>query len=305
MNHPAITTEGISKYYGDMPALREVSLQVQSQQIYGFLGPNGAGKTTLIKILVGLIRPSAGSITFFGKSYAAGPRVRRRLGALVESPAFLGYLSGRRHLQILARLYTRDTRAEVERVLDLVQLSEWADYAVRGYSLGMRQRLGIAQALLFQPELLVLDEPTNGLDPQGIADVRGLLLRLNRETGITLFISSHMLAELEQICTHVGLIHRGKLLVSDAVGQLSGDGETVRLRVADAAQSRIWLNERGIAADMTTNGQLQFAAPDTATSDLIAHLAARGARIYEVVRRKPSLEDIFLKHMEAQGRSRP
>ncbi|MCA1832501.1 MAG: ATP-binding cassette domain-containing protein, partial [Actinobacteria bacterium] len=216
----AIRTRGLSKVYGRTPAVDGLDLEVEEGLLYGFLGPNGAGKTTMIRMALGLIRPSGGEVEVLGKRIH-GDTVQARhealqgIGALVEEPAFIKYLPGRKNLEYHARLAgpPEDRRARLERideVLETVDLTEAAGKKVKNYSQGMRQRLGIAQALLGAPRLLVLDEPTNGLDPQGMREVRQLLRRLADE-GVTVFVSSHLLFEVEAMCDRVGVLARGRL----------------------------------------------------------------------------------------------
>ena len=194
-------------------ALRDLSLTVRPGELYGFLGPNGAGKTTAIRCILGLLAPSAGQVSIFGEH---DPVQRlRHVGAMVETPAFHEFLSGRENLS-LSSAYAGIVEPAFDRVLDHVGLRDRADDRVSDYSLGMRQRLGLARALLGSPRLLILDEPTNGMDPRGIKDVRDLLLRLSEEHQTTVFISSHLLSEVQQLCTRVGILDRG-VLVSESV----------------------------------------------------------------------------------------
>ena len=220
MASDALVTIGLSRAFGSRIALRDLSLSVRSGEIYGFLGPNGAGKTTAIRCILGLISPSAGRVSLFGE----GDPIRRlqHVGSMVETPAFHDFLTGRENL-VLSAAYAGLNDDDLDERLEQVGLADRSDDRVADYSLGMRQRLGLARALIGQPRLLVLDEPTNGMDPRGIKDVRDLLLGLAEQHGTTIFISSHLLAEVEQLCSRVGILFRGEL-VSESV--VDGDLES-------------------------------------------------------------------------------
>ena len=214
MASDALVTIGLSRSFGARVALRDLSLAVRSGEIYGFLGPNGAGKTTAIRCILGLISPSAGRVSLFGEE----DPIRRlhNVGAMVETPAFHDFLTGRENLDLSAS-YAGLDEGGLDECLQQVGLADRADDRVADYSLGMRQRLGLARALIGQPRLLILDEPTNGMDPRGIKDVRELLSGLAERYGTTIFISSHLLAEVEQMCTRVGILYRGELVSESAV----------------------------------------------------------------------------------------
>ena len=209
----ALVTIGLSREFGRRVALRDLSLKIRPGELYGFLGPNGAGKTTAIRCILGLLSPSAGQVSIFGEH---DPVQRlRNVGAMVETPAFHEFLSGRENLSLSAA-YAGMGELDFDSVLDNVGLRDRADDRVSDYSLGMRQRLGLARALLGAPRLLILDEPTNGMDPRGIKEVRDLLLGLSEHHQTTVFISSHLLSEVQQLCTRVGILDRG-VLVSESV----------------------------------------------------------------------------------------
>jgi ABC-2 type transport system ATP-binding protein len=228
----ALATRGLQKSYGSQVALAGLDLSVPSGVVYGFLGPNGAGKTTTMRLLTGLIHPDSGSIEVLGRPF--GRRDRHRLfevGALIESPSFYPYLSGRENLRALAATGASTSRSRIEELLELVGLRDRARDRVQAYSLGMKQRLGIAAALLNDPRLLLLDEPSNGLDPAGIVAMRETLRHL-ASTGKTVFVSSHVLGEVEQLADVIGIIANGRLVREGPIGQmLSGEGE-VRVRVS-------------------------------------------------------------------------
>ena len=236
----ALQTDGLTRRFGSRTAVDRVSLRVEEGDIYGFLGPNGAGKTTAIRCILGLIRRDAGEVRIFGEAHPV--RQRRGVGAVVETPAFHLGLSGRANL-LRAAAYAGAPAGDVERVLALTGLADRAGDRVRAYSLGMRQRLGIARALLGRPRLLVLDEPTNGLDPRGMHDVRRLLARLAAEEGLTVFVSSHLLAEVQQLCNRVGILHRGRLVALGTVAELrarrdAADLEEAFLRITEEQAAR-------------------------------------------------------------------
>ena len=217
-----IETWALQKWYGSIHAVNDLHLQVRAGNVYGILGPNGSGKSTLLRLLLGLVRPDAGTITLFGLPLATHrDRILRRVGALIEKPDFYEYLSAYHNLALLSRLSgLRLHRQQIMGSLEQAGLAARAYSKVKTFSQGMRQRLGIAQALLHDPELLILDEPTNGLDPQGVADVRALIVHLNQEQGKTVLLSSHLLHEIERVATHVLVLHQGHTVVAGAVHDL-------------------------------------------------------------------------------------
>ena len=225
----AIASAGLTKRFGKHVAVDGVDLEVPSGSVFGFLGPNGSGKTTTIRMLLGLIFPTAGTHTLLGRDFvASAAQVLPRIGSLVEGPAFHPYLSGRANLVRLdaadSTVSGRTSRARIDEALQRVGLTNAAEKRYRNYSLGMRQRLGIAAALLKPRDLLVLDEPTNGLDPQGTREVRNLIAQLGRD-GVTVFVSSHLLSEVEQVCSHVGVMSAGKLIWQGPVKEIDTCGE--------------------------------------------------------------------------------
>src|ERR671933_1244950 len=231
MSDAVLETERLTKRFGRRVAVDALSLAVRRGDIYGFLGQNGAGKSTTIRMALGLVRPTAGRVRLLGEDMAKRPqRALARTGAMVEAPAFYGNFTGRQNLSMLAALSGGADRRRIDKTLELVGLSARADDAVRAYSHGMRQRLGIAQSLLPDPEFVILDEPTDGLDPQGIRETRELIRSLRDEQRLTVMLSSHLLHEVEQLCDRVGIIDDGRLLYEGDVTELTGAGETVRLR---------------------------------------------------------------------------
>ena len=292
-----LETEHLTKRYGRRVAVERLSLRVERGDLYGFLGQNGAGKSTTIRMLLGLIKPTSGTFQLLG--CAAGRkslRARARIGAIIDAPAFYEQMSGRRNLSLLASLSGGASRARIAEVLELVGLCERADDPVRAYSQGMRQRLGIAQALLPAPELIILDEPTNGLDPQGMQDVRALLRRLRDEQGLTVLLSSHLLAEVERLCDRVGIIHEGRLLYQGGVSQLLAHSSTYRLCVDRPDEAcRLLADEPALVVRRNGADCLYLEAPIDAVPALNARLVAQGIRVFELAPCRQTLEDVFLK----------
>src|SRR5919201_5833221 len=295
MSTPTLATFALSKTYGDRPAVRNLSLEVERGEILGFLGPNGAGKTTTIRMALGLIRPSAGRVDILGQDVARyGARVLPRVGALVEAPALYLYMSGRDNLRAFAAVLGGVQPRRLDEVLELVDLSPRQHDRVITYSMGMKQRLGVATALLHDPELLILDEPANGLDPAGIVEMRDLLRRL-AAGGKTVFVSSHVLGEVQQICDRVAIIHRGRLVrvapVADLVG---GDGEfEVRVEDPVAALERIWATDWGSNARLE-DSTLVTPSPTGRGRYLVRFLAEGGCYPDRMAERAQTLEQTFL-----------
>jgi len=298
----ALSTRGLTKTYGGVPAVDALDLRVEAGVLYGFLGPNGAGKTTTIRMLLGLVRPTAGTVELLGEpmSPGAGVDALRRVGALVEEPAFYRYLSGRTNLEQFAAVAgpPADRRARlgrVDEVLDTVDLTEAAGKKVKAYSQGMRQRLGIARALLGAPDLLVLDEPTNGLDPQGIAEVRVLLRRL-AASGTTVFVSSHLLAEVEALCDTVGVLAHGRLVAEGSPSNLRPSGDRLRVVVDDVVRAGKVLAELdGVAFESLDSTTLQVrVAPPVTAAGINASLVSGGIAVSELAVEHERLEDVFL-----------
>jgi len=286
----AIRTRGLTKRYGGLTAVDGIDLDVADGDRYGFLGPNGSGKTTTVRMLLGLVHPTKGEVEVLGER-----RLKRTLahvGALVEAPAAYGHLPARTNLSLMdaaGRGGSRRTRKRrIEEALETVGLAAVGPRPVKAYSLGMRQRLGLAAALLRRPRLLVLDEPGNGLDPQGIREIRDLLLALNAQ-GTTLFVSSHLLAEVEAICTRVGVLDRGRLVVQDDLAALRAPTGRVLVRTPDPAAVVALLDGRVAARE---GDRLFIRAADPAA--LNAELVAAGVRVAELRTEMRSLEDVVL-----------
>jgi len=293
VSRPVITTTDLVKRYGSFTAVDRVSLDVREGDRYGFLGPNGSGKTTTVRMLLGLVLPTSGHVEVLGRPMpGARSEVLPQVGALIEGPASISHLSGRTNL----RLYDgagpggsrRTRRGRVEEALERVGLAGVDERPVKQYSLGMRQRLGLAAALLHAPRLLILDEPTNGLDPRGIAEVRELLVELNR-SGTTVFLSSHLLAEIEALCTRVGVVDRGRLVAEDELGHLVAPTGRYDVSTPDVRAAAELL---GSAAVAVGHARLLVAAPDPA--ELNRCLVEHGVRVSALAPERRTLEDVVL-----------
>ena len=304
---PALATHGLTKRYGEIAAVDSLDLTVDRGVLYGFLGPNGAGKTTTIRMLLGLILPTEGSMDVLGERLPGPPdgvgRALRRVGAIVEEPAFWKFLSGKRNLEYLARAAgpAPDRAARIARVddaLDLVGLGAAATKKVKEYSQGMRQRLGIAAALLGEPELLVLDEPTNGLDPQGMREVRALLRGL-ADGGTTVFVSSHLLAEVEAMCDRVGVLAHGRLVADAPPAELRATGDRLRIEVDDGKRaSSILAGIPGVSPEQD-GAELRVRLGDEATaSEINRILVSAGIAVSALVPERETLEDVFVSLVE-------
>lgn len=295
---PPVETRGLTKRYGDVLAVENLDLVVRRGEVYGFLGPNGAGKTTTLRMLLGLVRPTAGTARVLGAE-PGSPQCLKGLGALVESPAFYPYLSGRDNLRVMAR-YSGVGRERVEEALRTVGLAERAKDKFKKYSLGMKQRLGVAAALLKDPELLILDEPTNGLDPRGMADMRELIKRLGRGER-TVLLSSHLLGEVEQVCDRVGVIRGGRLVAEGTVAELrERTGLLVRaepLREAAEIARRI----SGVEEVEVTDGLLRLATDPGRAAEVNRKLVAAGLEVSELRPAEQSLEEVFLELTGEEG----
>jgi len=295
-----VETHGLSKRYGDnITAVDRLDMVVRRGEVYGFLGPNGAGKTTTLRMLLGLIRPTAGSAVVAGAE-PGSPASLERVGAIVETPAFYPYLSGRDNLRLLAT-YCGVPFARVESALGQVELLPRAGHRFSTYSLGMKQRLGIAAALIKEPELLILDEPTNGLDPQGMADVRGLIVELGKGDR-TVLVSSHLLGEVEQMCTRIGVIQKGKFIAEGTIDELRGAATlTVRAEPAETAM-KVLAGVAGAENVRVVDGGAYSVKVDLArTAEINRMLVQAGADVTELTSRERSLEDVFIELTGAEA----
>ena len=292
-----LKTEGLSKRFGSFHAVRDLSLEVEEGDIYGFLGLNGAGKTTTLRMVLQLIRPNAGRVEIFGKDVRTNfIAVMKHVGALVELPAAYPYLNARQNLEII-RLATGGVKRErIDEVLDQVGLTERMNDRVRGYSQGMRQRLGIAMALLPSPRLVILDEPTNGLDPNGINHIREVIRRLNKE-GVTFVISSHLLHEIEITCNRVGIIKDGQLILQDTVGRIlerTVNGLYVACDQAEQATTHLrdqsWIK----SVEVDPRGGLRVVCDTGDFRKVNELLVGKGIGVSELSPMRGTLEDFFL-----------
>ncbi len=301
MTNTIVVTDKLTKRYGDHTAVDGVSMSVRAGEVYGFLGPNGAGKTTTLRMLVGLIRPSSGEATVLGQA-PGDPEVAARTGVLIEGPGFYPYLSGRDNLRVVARYRGLGDDA-VDDALERVRLTGRRDDKFRTYSLGMKQRLGVGAALLGEPDLLVLDEPTNGLDPAGMAEMRELIVDL-ANAGHSVLLSSHMLGEVQQICDRVGVISDGKLLVESTVAQLRG-AATLYLRAdpLDVALTAIREVVGVGRATLAANG-IRVEVGAAYAPRLARAIVESGSDLLELCSEERSLEEVFFEMTAEKEMSR-
>lgn len=294
----AVETKALTRRFGRRLAVDAVSMSVPARSVYGFLGRNGAGKTTTLKMLLGLLKPMAGAAALFGVDVARDRLgASRKVGALMEAHGFYGNLSGRENLD-LTRTLLGAPRAELDRVIEVAEMRAHANRRVSDYSLGMRQRLGIARAMIGAPPLLVLDEPTNGLDPDGIADMRLFLSALPERTGATVLVSSHLLGEIEQTATHVGILSEGRLVVEGALAALkAGLAPELAIEADDLERAGALAASRGIAVERTAEGLIARLNPREdargAAAALNRALVEAGVAVFSIAHRARSLEGIY------------
>jgi ABC-2 type transport system ATP-binding protein len=295
----AIETNGLNYAfrYG-RKVVNEVSLLVPEQSIFGFLGPNGAGKTTTIRLLTGMLENEPDNIFIHGKSLKKNiPGIFEKIGTLIETPSLYLHLSGRDNLRVITRLRNMDEK-RVDEVLKAVGLHNDSNRKVKEYSLGMKQRLGVGMALLPDPSLLILDEPANGLDPAGIIEIREMLIRLNREQGKTIFLSSHLLTEVEKTCTHVGIIHKGVLKFQGTMAELqnsAGHGKLATIKIGDTAQWRDLLTAKFPQATAANNNEFIFPLlDDDEVTRINQQLVQEGVPV-KGIRLNEGLEEWFIK----------
>ena len=289
----------LTKRFGDRTAVEDVCLKVNEGDIYGFIGPNGAGKTTTIRMMLGLISPTTGTSQILGHDIRHDfKRAIRHVGAFVEGPASYPYISGRRNLRLFGHLSGGVSETRIQEVLELVGLGTRGDDRVSGYSQGMRQRLGIAMALLTRPRVLILDEPTNGLDPQGIREVRNLVRRIRDEGHTTVFLSSHLLGEMEQICNYIGIIYRGRIIREGNMDTLIGSGSDVVVVQVDEEQDAkavAFLEEKlSVKPELVRRGVIEFPRGELVVNPITSALVGAGLRLNGIFARHRSLEEYFV-----------
>jgi ABC-2 type transport system ATP-binding protein len=309
---PPVEVRRLAKRYGELTAVAGVDLTVNAGDVYGYLGPNGAGKTTSLRMMLGLIRPTAGSVRLFGRDPTVTVRALERVAGFVEAPTFCPYLNGRRNLELLAAFDGDGARDRIDRSLELVELADRAGDRVGGYSHGMRQRLGIAAALLRDPELLLLDEPTTGLDPGGMRDMRELIRRLAGE-GITIVLSSHLLTEVEEVCNRVAIVRSGRIVYEGEIAELkSASANTYTLSTTDDERAlAVCRAQPGIAdvrsgrTDLASPSRIVFTADAKAVAELSAALVEARALILALTPQTASLEELFFSLTEDAGGGEP
>jgi ABC-2 type transport system ATP-binding protein len=302
----AVRTNDLSKTFvrgkNRVQAVKSLNLEISAGQVYGFLGPNGAGKTTTIRMLMDLIRPTHGTAEIFGRSVRRDRGVLKRVGAMIESPGFYDYLSGRNNLKVLAQTADMSDLAPVDQVLEQVDLQDQADRRVSEYSTGMKQRLGIASALLSDPDLIILDEPTNGLDPVGIQEMRGFIRRLADEHSKTVLLSSHMLHEVEQVCDRVAILSQGECIREGSVAKLlAAQADALRFQVTPVETAIEVLSARWPVS--LEEGWLNLAAPASASAEAVKLLVQNEIEVHQVLVRRQTLEDYFLEATSSQESS--
>jgi ABC-2 type transport system ATP-binding protein len=297
-----IEARGLTKLYGERPAVSAVDVTVEPGDVYGYLGPNGAGKTTSLRMMLGLIRPTAGTARLFGRDpQIDGARALDGVAGFVEAPRFYPYLTARKNLEMCAAYDGAGAAGRIGEVLDAVDLADRAGDRVGGYSHGMKQRLGIAAALLRRPRLLILDEPTTGLDPAGMRDMRDLVRRLASD-GLTVLLSSHLMAEVEDLCNRVAIIRTGEILYEGGLDDLlRSHGQSRRIRVADPARALELGTGMGLALRRTEGDQLELEADEEAVLRYTVALGAAGVGIRELTTGRASLEHLFFELTEGVG----
>ncbi|MEK5033416.1 ABC transporter ATP-binding protein [Paenibacillus sp. FSL R7-0302] len=292
---PIIETQQLTKIYGGTPRVDQVNLKVQQGEIFGFLGPNGAGKTTTLKMLLGLVQPTQGTVKLFGQELRNHRlEILNRTGSLIESPSYYGHLTGLENLRVMQRLRSLPAK-NIDKVLQIVRLDNHRHKPAGQYSLGMKQRLGLAMALLAFPSLLILDEPTNGLDPAGIGEIRELIKSLPAQYDMTIVVSSHLLSEIEQTATSVGIISDGKLLFQGAMAALQAQNRAaVHFRIDDPVRAVRILSEYGYRPRMQEQQLVFSAMPDAEVARVNEILVSGQIAVSRIVEFRQSLEDIFL-----------
>ncbi|WP_078433917.1 ABC transporter ATP-binding protein [Metabacillus halosaccharovorans] len=295
MKQYVVETSNLTKTFNGKAAVNQVNLSIPKGAIYGFLGPNGAGKTTAIKLLLGLMKETTGSIQIFGKELKKEKQtILRNIGSLVESPSYYGNLSARENLELL-QIILQTPKERIDEVLNIVRLEKDANRPVKGFSLGMKQRLGIASALLGSPELLILDEPTNGLDPSGIIEMRELIKNLPEKYGVTVLVSSHLLSEIDQMATQVGIISKGSLIFQDSIDVLRKKSVN-KIRIQTNNREAAWkvLLKEGLKGNAEGDYVSFNQSTNKDVAAMVHALVQNGLDVYRVEEEKRSLESIFL-----------
>jgi len=299
MRPPILAIEKLRKQFGRVVALNDIDIVLDKPAVYGFLGPNGAGKTTTFRLICSLLRPTSGRVVVDGADVQTDPRrAVSRLGVHFDSPAFYPYLSGRDNLVVFSRWLDNVVPASrIDELISLVGLTDAAGRKVSGYSWGMKQRLGLASALLSDPRLVLLDEPTNGLDPGGIADIRRLLPKLAHEQQRTVFLSSHRMEEVEQVCDHVTIIHEGNIVAAGRPQELTSDEEVIEVHCADSRNAANVLGGLGglTNVEIIAPDKLRIHTSDIETSRINQYLIENGVAVEQVVKRRESLEQVFFR----------
>ena len=302
MSDPPVEVRGLTKRYGDLVAVDGVDLTVEAGDVYGYLGPNGAGKTTSLRMMLGLIRPTAGSVRIFGRDPLVTVHALEGVAGFVEAPRFYPYLSGLDNLRMMAAYDGGDAAARIGQALEVVDLADRAKDRVGGYSHGMRQRLGIAGALLRNPRLMLLDEPTTGLDPAGMRDMRELVRRLAAE-GITVVLSSHLLSEVQELCNRVAIVRSGRMVYEGHLSELrrtAGGGYRLRTTNDEVAEP-VCLAQPGVGDVRRSDGELRFTAEESTVAELSVALVESGAAILALTPELATLEQLFFSLTEEDG----
>ncbi|MED5046783.1 ABC transporter ATP-binding protein [Bacillus siamensis] len=301
MNDQIVVTHDLTKKYKKHTSVDELNLRIRRGEIYGFLGPNGAGKTTTIRMLLGLIKPTKGNIEIFGQNLNKNRlQILQRIGSLVESPTYYGNLTGYENLEAVRRLRGLPEQ-RVNEVLETVRLSKVANRLTKEYSLGMKQRLGIAVALLSSPDLLILDEPTNGLDPSGIQEIRELIKELPK-SGMSVIVSSHLLSEIDQMATQVGIINNGRMIFQDSIASLHQKRKPLlKVGVSDVIEAKTILNRKGLKVDLQKNDLWLSQTEPEFVSEINSILLHSGLSVFRLEEKTRSLEDIFLELTGTEG----
>ncbi|ATL41494.1 MULTISPECIES: ABC transporter ATP-binding protein [Bacillus amyloliquefaciens group] len=301
MNDQIVVTHDLTKKYKKHTSVDGLNLRIRRGEIYGFLGPNGAGKTTTIRMLLGLIKPTKGNIEIFGQNLNKNRlQILQRIGSLVESPTYYGNLTGYENLEAVRRLRGLPEQ-RVNEVLETVRLSKVANRLTKEYSLGMKQRLGIAVALLSSPDLLILDEPTNGLDPSGIQEIRELIKELPK-SGMSVIVSSHLLSEIDQMATQVGIINNGRMIFQDSIASLHQKRKPLlKVGVSDVIEAKTILNRKGLKVDLQKNDLWLSQTEPEFVSEINSILIHSGLSVFRLEEKTRSLEDIFLELTGTEG----